>query len=159
VVETGDKHEGFCQFVSFTLGGEEYGIPILRVQEIIRYETLTCVPQFSDFVEGVLNLRGQVIPVVDLRRRFGMPESEHDRSTRIVVVEIDRQIIGLVVDSVTKVRTINENQIDPPPAMGASVGREFIVGMAKLENHLVILLNMDRILTDEEKEMAIQSAV
>ncbi|MFH1737915.1 MAG: chemotaxis protein CheW [bacterium] len=147
------------QFVSFTLAGEEYGIPILRVQEIIRYESLTRVPQSADFVEGVLNLRGQVIPVIDLRRRFRLPIAEHSSSSRIVVVEVDQQTVGVIVDSVNEVRTIDGSQIDPPPPLGTEINTEFISGMGKLDDRLVILLNLDRAFSQCEKEQMAEVAV
>jgi len=143
--------EGEDQFVSFTLANEEYGIPILRVQEIIRHSEPTRVPRTPDFVEGVLNLRGQVIPVIDLRRRFGLPAGERNRDTRIIVVEAGNQTIGMVVDGVSAVVPIGRRQIEPPPPMGAQVRTDFIVGMGKVEDRLIILLDIDRILTAPEK--------
>jgi len=98
------------------LSGEEYGIPILQVQEIIRYEKLTHIPQSSEFIEGVLNLRGKVIPVVDLRRRFGLQESDNDNTTRIIVVELADRTTGLIVDAVSEVRNLDKDQINPPPS-------------------------------------------
>ncbi|MFH1743168.1 MAG: chemotaxis protein CheW [bacterium] len=149
--ETEDRRET-RQFVSFNLAGEEYGIPILRVQEIIRYESLTRVPKSAEFVEGVLNLRGQVVPVIDLRRRFDLPTTERDSSSRIVVIEVDEQVIGLIVDSVSEVRTIEAGQIDPPPPLGSQIHTEFISGMGKLDGRLIILLNLDWAFTSDEKE-------
>ncbi len=140
------------QFVCFMLAGEEYGIPILRVQEIIRYSTLTRIPQSADFVEGVLNLRGRVIPVIDLRKRFNIPENQMDESKRIVVVEIDKRIIGLIVDSVTEVRSIDDDQVSPPPHMGTAVNSDFISGMGQVEERLIMLLNLDSAFSEEEKE-------
>ena len=139
------------QFVSFRLCGEEYGIRILQVQEIIRYEELTRIPQSEEFIEGVLNLRGRVVPVIDLRKRFELVQSERDNATRIVVVEIDNQVVGLVVDAVNEVQTIEENQIDPPPPLGTGISAEYIYGMGKIEDRLIILLNIERILKEEEK--------
>lgn len=140
------------QFVSFIVAEEEYGIPITKVREIIRYEKLTHVPQSAEFIEGVLNLRGRVIPVMDLRKRFCLSQKAHDRTTRIIVVEIGRLAMGITVDSVTEVRTIPARCIDSPPVMGMHVDREFIVGMGKLEDRLVILLDLERILSACEKE-------
>ena len=139
------------QFVSFQLSGEEYGLPILRVQEIIRYAELTRIPQSEDFIEGVLNLRGRVVPVIDLRKRFELTQCEHNNSTRIVVVEIDNQVVGLMVDAVSEVQTIEENQIDPPPPLGTGISAEYIYGMGKIDDRLIILLNVERILREEEK--------
>ncbi|MFH1739991.1 MAG: chemotaxis protein CheW [bacterium] len=158
ISEESSSKRGTQQFVSFTLTGEEYGIPILRVQEIIRYEKLTRVPQSSEFMEGILNLRGKVIPVIDLRRRFALPATEHEQAARIVVVEVDQQTLGLIVDSVTEVRAIDERQIDPPPPLGSQVHTEFISGMGKLEDRLIILLNMDQAFSSHEKEAIAEAA-
>lgn len=138
------------QYVSFVLDGEEYGVPILTVQEIIRYETLTRVPQSPEFVDGVLNLRGQVIPVINLRRKFALSEREPDRSTRIIVVEIKDRVVGMVVDEVSEVLLVNPDDIAPPPPMGAKLRSDYISGMGKLNEGLVILLEIDKILSTEE---------
>ncbi len=138
------------QYVGFTLDGEEYGVPILSVHEIIRYETLTAIPQSAEFIEGVLNLRGQVIPVVNLRQKFDLPNHENDRSTRIVVAEINGRLTGLVVDEVSEVLQIESDQITPPPPMGTTVNMEFIDGMGKVNDKLMILLNINKILSLEE---------
>lgn len=138
------------QYVSFVLHGEEYGVPILCVQEIIRYETLTRVPQSPDYVDGVLNLRGQVIPVVNLRKKFELPERERDRSTRIIVVEVQKRVMGMVVDEVSEVLQVDMEDIAPPPPMGTHLRTDYISGMAKINETLVILLEIDKILTSEE---------
>ena len=151
--EETDVVRGIRQFVSFILAGEEYGIPILQVREIIRYTSLTRVPRSAAFIEGVLNLRGQVIPVINLRKRFGLPAIEHTSSSRIVVVEVQQQTVGVTVDSVNAVRGIDESQIDPPPPMGTQIDTEFISGMGKLDDRLIILLNLDRAFSTEEKEL------
>ncbi|MBN2329527.1 MAG: chemotaxis protein CheW [Candidatus Omnitrophica bacterium] len=150
--------EQMNQFVSFVLHGEEYGVPILCVQEIIRYETLTRVPQSLPYVDGVLNLRGQVIPVINLRRKFELPEREPDKSTRIVVVEVQGRIMGMVVDEVSEVLQVNMDEIAPPPPMGTHLRTDFISGMAKMQDSLVILLEIDKILTTEESVILEQTA-
>jgi purine-binding chemotaxis protein CheW len=139
------------QYVSFILADEEYGVPILKVQEIIRYTKLTRVPQSSEFIEGVLNLRGRVIPVLDLRKRFALAQGERDRNSRIVVVEVDNRTVGMIVDGVSEVLQINRGDIEPPPPLGARVKTEFIEGMGKVGDRLMILLDIDRILSTEEK--------
>lgn len=146
----GTSNDQMNQFVSFVLAGEEYGVPILSVQEIIRYETLTRVPQSPEFVDGVLNLRGQVIPVVNLRRKFGLNEQEVDRATRIIVVEVKDRIVGIVVDEVSEVLIVNQEDVAPPPPMGAQVQSEYISGMGKINETLIILLDIDKILSSEE---------
>jgi purine-binding chemotaxis protein CheW len=138
------------QLVVFQLGAELYGVEIARVHEIIRLQTVTRVPRAPSFVEGVINLRGKVIPVVDLRRRFGLPTSEHTRATRIVVVEIGDQVIGTVVDSVSEVLRVNTSTVEQPSPVVAGIDSEYLLGIAKLPDRLVILLDLDRVLAREE---------
>ena len=152
------REEQMRQYVSFVLEGEEYGVPILSVQEIIRYETVTRVPQSANFIEGALNLRGQVIPVVNLRKKFGLEHRDKNKSTRIIVVEVSGRVIGMIVDEVSEVLQIHAEHIAPPPPMGTTVNSEFISGMGKLDEKLIILLDIDRILTEEEKAQVQQSA-
>src|SRR5579859_1448251 len=139
------------QLVVFQLGAEFYGVDIARVHEIIRLQTITRVPRAPSFVEGVINLRGKVIPVVDLRRRFGLPTAEHSRASRIVVVEIGDQVVGIVVDAVSEVLRVNSASIEPPSPVVAGVDSEYISGIAKLPERLVILLDLDRVLAREER--------
>ena len=137
------------QLVSFRLDGEEYGLEILRVQEIIRKQELTRVPNSPEFVEGVINLRGKVIPVISLRKRFGLPAREQDKNTRIVVSEVSGMVMAFEVDSVSEVMRISRETVEPPPRL-AKVEREFISGVGKLDNRLLILLDLDRLLADAE---------
>jgi len=138
------------QLVSFHLDGEEYALEILRVQEIIRMQDLTRVPNSPNFVEGVINLRGKVIPVVGLRKRFGLAPLPADKHTRIVVVEVNGTVVGLVVDSVSEVLRIAADTIEPPPRLG-KVEREYVSGVGKLENRLLLLLDVDYLLSDSEQ--------
>jgi purine-binding chemotaxis protein CheW len=137
--------EPLLQVVSFKIGNEEFGLDILRVHEIIRVQDLTRVPNSPDFVDGVINLRGKVIPVISLRKRFGLQEQVHDKDTRIVVLEIQSMVLGLIVDSVSEVLRIPANTVAPPPRLG-KIEREFVSGVGKLENRLMILLDVDRIM-------------
>ena len=139
------------QLVVFQLGAELYGVDIARVHEIIRLQTITRVPRAPSFVEGVINLRGKVIPVVDLRRRFGLPTAEHTRATRIVVVEIGDQVVGIIVDSVSEVLRVSTATIEPPSPVVAGIDSEYLHGIAKLPERLVILLDLDRVLAREER--------
>jgi purine-binding chemotaxis protein CheW len=137
------------QLVSFNLDHEEYGLEILRVQEIIRMQGLTRVPNSPAFVDGVINLRGKVIPVIALRKRFGLAAHPNDKQTRIVVTEVSGAIIGFVVDSVSEVLRIPANTIEPAPRLG-NVNQEFVAGVAKLDGRLLILLDVERVMTEEE---------
>jgi len=138
------------QVVSFHIDQEEFGLDILRVQEIIRVQRLTRVPNSPDFVDGVINLRGKVIPIVALRRRFGLQELQHDNQTRIVVVEVKGTVLGLIVDSVSEVLRIPADTVEPPPRLGKAE-REYVRGVGKLDNRLLILLDVDRLLSDSEE--------
>ena len=134
------------QIVSFKVGDEEFGLDILSVQEIIRLQDLTRVPNSPDFVDGVINLRGKVIPVIALRKRFGLPEQDHDKQTRIVVLEIKSIVVGLIVDSVSEVLRIPASAVVPPPRLG-TIEQEFVAGVGKLEDRLLILLDVERIVS------------
>jgi purine-binding chemotaxis protein CheW len=139
------------QLVVFQLGAELYGVEIARVHEIIRLQTVTRVPRAPAFVDGVINLRGKVIPVVDMRRRFGLPSAEHTRASRIVVVEIGDQVVGIVVDGVSEVLRVSTATVEPPSPVVAGRDSEFLHGIAKLPERLVMLLDLDRVLAREER--------
>ncbi len=142
--------DNMLQLVSFKIGEEEFGVDILNVQEIIRMVEVTRVPNAPSFVEGVINLRGKVIPIVDLRRRLMMAEKSKDKNTRIVVVELERKVIGFIVDSVNEVLRINKNITEPPPPMVSGIDSEFITAIGKLDDRLLILLDLEKILSIEE---------
>lgn len=141
------------QLVTFSIGEEEFGVDILKVQEIIRMMEITKVPRAPDFVEGVINLRGKVIPIIDLRKRFGLSTRDHDKHTRIIVIEINKMIVGFVVDSVSEVLRIPSNTVEPPPPVVSGLESEYISGVGKLEDRLLILLDLDRLLSGEEREV------
>lgn len=150
------KDVDLLQLVTFSIGGEEFGVEILTVQEIIRTMSITRVPKAPDFVEGVINLRGKVIPIIDLRKRFGLEHKSHDKNTRIVVIEISRMIVGFVVDSVSEVLRIPADTVEPPPPVVAGLDSEYISGVGKLEDRLLIMLDLDRLLSREEKDVLSQ---
>jgi purine-binding chemotaxis protein CheW len=145
------------QYVSFVLNREEYGVLILAVHEIIRFQDLTRIPQSPKFVDGVLNLRGKVIPVINLRKKFDMDEKEPDGSTRIIVVDLEGRTVGMIVDEVREVQMIEAKQISEAPPMGSSLNEEYILGMAKVDDRLKILLDINRVLTEKEIEAIDQS--
>jgi purine-binding chemotaxis protein CheW len=146
----GQGHGDLLQLVSFHIGGEEFGLDILKVQEIIRIQELTRVPNSPDFVDGVINLRGKVIPVIALRKRFGLEELAHDKQTRIVVIEVKGTVLGFIVDSVSEVLRVPADTIEPPPRLGR-VEREYVSGVGKLDNRLLILLDVDRLMSDADE--------
>jgi len=146
------KDGSLLQLVTFTISNEEFGIDILKVQEIIRTMEITKVPRAPDFVEGVINLRGKVIPIIDLRKRFSMESRTHDKQTRIVVVDLNGMIVGFVVDGVSEVLRIQSNTVEPPPAVVSGVDSEYISGVGKLDDRLLILIDLDKLLTFEEQQ-------
>lgn len=135
------------QMVIFDLASETYGVDIGLVREIIRMLEITCMPQTPDFVEGVINLRGKVIPVIDLRKRFGLEQQEHTKDTRVVVVEIGGQDVGVVVDAVAEVLRIPADSINPPSNVISSADSEYLLGIANLGEQLIILLDLERSLS------------
>ena len=141
----------FVKVVSFHLGNEEYGVDIAQVQEIIRMVEITHVPRAPHFMEGVINLRGQLIPIIDLRTRFSMPRAETTKSTRIVVTEIGSKRVGIVVDSVSEVLNIPLEQVEDAPDMIAGVGTEYIQGVGKVGDRLIILLDLTMVISGDEK--------
>jgi len=161
-METGDVLNKEGKFLTFTLADEEYGIGILKIKEIIGMMPITSVPQTPDFVKGVINLRGKVIPVVDLRRRFGMKAIDYTERTCIIVVEIQGEtgmvMIGIVVDSVSEVLNIKREDIEETPTFGTRLNTDYILGMAKIEGGVKILLDIDRVLSAEEAAMLGQVA-
>ncbi len=145
------------KYLTFTIADEEYGIGILKIKEIIGMMPITSVPQTPDYVKGVINLRGKVIPVVDLRRRFGMEEIAYTDRTCIIVVEIQGEsgmvMIGIVVDSVSEVLNIKGEEIEATPAFGTRLNTDYILGMAKMEGGVKILLDIDRVLSTADVGM------
>ena len=142
--------EELLQLVSFNIGSEEYGVDILKVQEINRMVEITKVPQAPRYVEGVINLRGKVIPIVDLRKRFDLDIKEYDKNTRIVVVDINGTILGMVVDSVSEVLRLPSSTIEPPPEIVTGINAEYIKGVAKLEDRLLIFLDLSKVIDMSE---------
>ena len=144
------KTTGTLQLVSFRLAQEEYGVEITRVREIILMGEITRVPQTPHFVKGLINLRSTVIPVIDLRARFGLTEAEVTDESRIMVVNVAGKTIGIVVDAVSEVLRVSSDQIAPPPPTVVSLGTEYLTGLVKLEKQLLLLLDIDRLLGTEE---------
>jgi purine-binding chemotaxis protein CheW len=150
------------KYLTFRLSNEEYGIAILKVREIIGMIPVTAVPRAPGFIEGVINLRGRVIPIMNLRARFGMAEAKHTDRTCIIVVELKRQAaqlpMGIIVDAVSEVRQIREQDIENTPSFGVKLATDFILGMAKLDGGVKILLDIDRVLEEEELSEVLQAA-
>ena len=143
-----------AQIVIFTLNQQQYGVDIAKVFEIIRLTDITKIPNTPYFVEGVINLRGKIIPVIDLRKRLGMPETERDKATRIIVVDVEGITVGMIVDSVMEVFRLNDVEIEATPSMlNNDIDASFIQGIAIKEERMIILLDLNRVLKGEEKEV------
>jgi purine-binding chemotaxis protein CheW len=138
------------QFVTFQLGNETYGVSILKLNEIIAYQSCTTIPYVPSFIKGVLNLRGIVVPVIDLRERFGMESKAYDTFTVIMILDVSGRTMGLVVDAVSDVITLNREDIRPRPHFSTGISTEFIHGMGIKGNKFIILLDVDKLLSDEE---------
>lgn len=138
------------QLVSFKIGNEEFGIDILKVQEINRLMQITKVPNAPSFVDGVVNLRGRIIPVISLRSRLNMEKIEHDSKTRIIVVELQGTTVGFIVDEVSEVLRIPKSITEAPPAMVAGIDSDYITAVGKLEDRLLILLDLEKVFSIEE---------
>jgi purine-binding chemotaxis protein CheW len=137
------------KYLTFSLASEEYGLEILKVREIIGIMDITSMPQMPGYVKGVINLRGKVIPVIDLRLKFGLEPAEYTEQTCIVVVDVG-SLVGVIVDTVQEVLDIDGSQIDPPPPLGANVDTSFVMGMGKVKDDVKILLDIDRVLGSDE---------
>ncbi len=139
------------QMVTFNLGQEEFGVNILQVQEINRMVEITSVPQTDQYVEGIINLRGKVIPIINLRKKFGMPDRENDNQTRIVVVDVSGETVGMVVDGVSEVLRVKAESLENAPGMisgsrKSGLGAEYIKAIVKLDKRLLIYLNLENII-------------
>lgn len=152
VPSAGSEQQG--QYLTFMLGGEVFAIGILRIKEIIEYGQLTEVPRMPGFIRGVINLRGAVVPVIDLGSRFGKSASEVSRRTCIVIIEVvheeEQHVVGVMVDAVNEVLDIAPEEIEPAPSFGAKIRTDFIRGMGKVDGRFVIILDVDRVLSLDE---------
>ncbi len=148
------KNDELVQLVSFMLADEEYGVEVLKVREIIRMPTITKMPNVPQHVEGIINLRGKVIPIISMRRRFNLMESENSNQTRIIIMDVCGSLTGFIVDSVSEVIRIQSSEIQPPPAMVLSggIGQEFITGVFNHAERLLIIMDIDLMFSDDERE-------
>jgi purine-binding chemotaxis protein CheW len=144
------------QLVGFRLDNEDYAIAITKIQEIILMKPITRIPQVPDFIEGLINLRGSVIPIVNLRKRFGLPSRDVDDETRTIVVNIHDKTVGCSVDAVTQVMRINRDQIQPPPLSVLAVSHQYVAGLARLEDRLLIILDIERLFDERSAVLSNQ---
>ncbi len=153
VVEKKEGTDLDGKFLTFVLGDEIYGIEILKAREIIGLMDITSVPQTPDYMKGVINLRGKVIPVIDLRMKFSMQEEGHTQETCVIVVEVNGTSVGIIVDSVSEVSDITGAEIEDAPHFGHGIDTSFIMGLGKVKERIIILLDIDAVLSTEELEM------
>jgi purine-binding chemotaxis protein CheW len=157
LVKTGTvtQNDELIQLVSFMLADEEYGVEVLKVREIIRMPTITKMPNTPQYVEGIINLRDRVIPIISMRKRFGLMENENNQHTRIIIMDVAGNLTGFIVDSVSEVIRIRSSEIQPPPSMVLSggIGQEFITGVFNHADRLLIIMDVDRMFTDDEREV------
>jgi purine-binding chemotaxis protein CheW len=148
------QQDELIQLVSFMLADEEYGVEVLKVREIIRMPTITKMPNVPSYVEGIINLRGKVIPIISMRRRFNLADSEDSGQTRIIIMDVAGSLTGFVVDAVSEVIRIHSSEIQPPPSMVLSggIGQEFITGVFNHAERLLIIMDIDRMFSDNELE-------
>ena len=156
LVKTGDvtQNDQLIQLVSFMLAEEEYGVEVLKVREIIRMPTITKMPNTPQYVDGIINLRDRVIPIISMRKRFGLMENENSQHTRIIIMDVAGNLTGFVVDSVSEVIRIRSSEIQPPPAMimSGSIGQEFITGVFNHAERLLVIMDIDRMFSADERE-------
>ncbi|MBY0237755.1 MAG: chemotaxis protein CheW [Burkholderiaceae bacterium] len=138
------------EFLAFKLGKEEYGIDILKVQEIRGYEAVTRIASAPEFIKGVINLRGIVIPVVDMRIKFQLGEAVYDQFTVVIILNINGRVVGMVVDAVSDVTTLMQEQIKPSPEMGTAFSNEYIIGLGTIDERMLILVDIDRLMSSPE---------
>jgi len=157
LVKTGTvtQNDELIQLVSFMLADEEYGVEVLKVREIIRMPTITKMPNTPQYVEGIINLRDRVIPIISMRKRFGLMENENNQHTRIIIMDVAGNLTGFIVDSVSEVIRIRSSEIQPPPSMVLSggIGQEFITGVFNHADRLLIIMDVDRMFSDDEREV------
>jgi purine-binding chemotaxis protein CheW len=148
------RHDELIQLVSFMLADEEYGVEVIKVREIIRMPSITKMPNTPHYVEGVINLRGKVIPIISMRRRFGLMDTENSNRTRIIVMDVAGTLTGFIVDAVSEVIRIHNSEINPPPSMMTSggVGQEFITGVFSHAERLLIIMDVDLMFSDDERD-------
>ena len=148
------QHDELIQLVSFMLSGGEDGVEDLRVREVIRMPTITKMPNTPHYVEGIINLRGKVIPIISMRKRFNLMENESSSHTRIIIMDVSGSLTGFIVDAVSEVIRIHSSEIQPPPAMvlSSGIGQEFITGVINHAERLLVVMDVDRMFSDEERE-------
>jgi len=141
------------ELLTFTLGSEEYGIDILKVQEIRGYEAVTSIAHAPEFIKGVINLRGIIVPIVDMRIKFKLGDVSYDETTVVIVLNLANRVVGMVVDGVSDVITLKEEQIKPAPEFGASLDTKYLLGLGTVDDRMIILVDIERLMTSRDMEL------
>ena len=152
---TGEQNE----FLTFTLGAEEYGIDILKVKEIRGYDAVTRIANAPEYIKGVINLRGTIVPIVDMRIRFRLGEPRYDQFTVVIILNVAGRVLGMVVVGVSDVITLNAGQVKPAPEFGASLDTQYIIGLGTVEDRMLILVDIEKLMTDGEMALMESAAV
>ncbi len=152
---TGEQNE----FLTFTLGAEEYGIDILKVKEIRGYDAVTRIANAPEYIKGVINLRGTIVPIVDMRIRFRLGEPRYDQFTVVIILNVAGRVLGMVVDGVSDVITLNAGQVKPAPEFGASLDTQYIIGLGTVEDRMLILVDIEKLMTDGDMALMESAAV
>ena len=145
--------ENSINLVTFKLGNNEYAIDIMQAKEIIKMEKITLIPNAPDYVEGVINLRGNIIPIVDLKKRFNLEENDGEKNTGIIIVKIDDVDMGIIIDAISKVVSISNSNIQPPPPMLSGIGQKYIKGVAKLDDKLLVVLDLEKLIVGDDEDI------
>lgn len=154
-----DANTGIAnEFLTFTLGKEEYGIDILKVQEIRGYDAVTSIANTPEFIKGIINLRGIIVPIVDMRIKFKLGSAEYDQFTVVIILNIAKRVVGMVVDGVSDVITLPSAQIKPAPEFGAAMDTQYIVGLGTLDERMIILVDIERLMTSSDMELVENAA-
>jgi len=154
----GAEKDELREFLSFRLGGEEYGIEILKVQEIRGWEQPTAIANTPPFIKGVINLRGVIVPIVDLRLKFNLGEAKYDQFTVVIILSVAKRVVGAVVDAVSDVITLGSQQIKPAPEFGGTLETRFITGLGTVDGRMLILLDIERLMTSRDMQLVEEAA-
>lgn len=147
------------EYLTFTLGGEEYGIEILKVQEIRGYEAVTCIANTPAFIKGVVNLRGTIVPIIDMRIKFNLGEAKYDQFTVVIILNVAGRVVGMVVDSVSDVIMLTAEQVRPAPDFSSAFDTKYITGLGTVDDRMLILVDIERLMTSSEMALVEQATV
>ncbi len=153
MLNTQAAEAGAREFLTFTLGNEEYGIDILKVQEIRGYDAVTKIANAPDFIKGVINLRGVIVPIVDMRIKFNLGNVEYNQFTVVIILNVAQRIVGIVVDGVSDVITMTQEQIRPAPEFGSTMDTQYLMGLGTLDNRMIILTDIEKLMTSADMQL------